>query len=32
VEIVGGVSEKDVVILPGSTSLSEGLRVRPSRG
>jgi hypothetical protein len=28
VEIVGGVSEKDVVILPGSTSLSEGLRVR----
>jgi HlyD family secretion protein len=30
VEILGGVSEKDAVILPGSTTLSEGLRVRPS--
>ncbi len=30
VEILGGVSEKDAVILPGSTALSEGLRVRPS--
>jgi HlyD family secretion protein len=28
VEILGGVSEKDDVILPGSTTLSEGLRVR----
>ncbi len=32
VEILGGVSEKDAVILPGSTALSEGLRVRPSGG
>ena len=32
VEILGGVSEKDAVILPGSTPLSDGLRVRPSRG
>jgi RND family efflux transporter MFP subunit len=30
VEILGGVSEKDAVILPGSTTLSEGLRVRPT--
>jgi hypothetical protein len=30
VEILGGVSEKDDVILPGSTTLSEGLRVRPA--
>ncbi len=30
VEIVGGVSEKDDVILPGSTTLSDGLRVRPT--
>ena len=28
VEIVSGVKEKDRVILPGSTALSEGLRVR----
>ncbi len=28
VEIASGVSEKDSVILPGSTTLSEGLRVR----
>jgi RND family efflux transporter MFP subunit len=32
VEIVGGVSEKDDVILPGSTTLSDGLRVRPTGG
>jgi HlyD family secretion protein len=32
VEILGGVSEKDAVILPGSTPLSDGLRIRPSRG
>ncbi len=32
VEIVSGVSEKDAVILPGSTALSEGLRVRAGRG
>ncbi len=32
VEILGGVSEKDSVILPGSTPLADGLRVRPSRG
>ena len=30
VEILNGVSEKDAVILPGSTALSEGLRVRPT--
>ena len=28
VEILSGVSDKDVVILPGSTTLSNGLRVR----
>ena len=28
VEVLGGVSEKDVVILPGSITLSDGLRVR----
>ena len=28
VEIASGISEKDAVILPGSTTLSEGLRVR----
>lgn len=28
VEIVGGVTEKDVVILPGATALSDGMRVR----
>ena len=28
VEIVSGVKEQDRVILPGSTALSEGLRVR----
>jgi HlyD family secretion protein len=28
VEILSGVSGKDIVILPGSTALSEGLRVR----
>jgi HlyD family secretion protein len=32
VEILGGVSEKDAVILPGSTALSDGLRVRPAGG
>jgi HlyD family secretion protein len=32
VEILGGVAEKDAVILPGSTPLSDGLRIRPSRG
>jgi HlyD family secretion protein len=32
VEIVSGVSAKDAVILPGSTALSEGLRVRASQG
>jgi RND family efflux transporter MFP subunit len=32
VEIVGGLTEKDTVILPGSVPLSEGLRVRPSSG
>ncbi len=31
VEIVSGVAEKDRVILPGSASLSEGLRVKPGR-
>ena len=30
VEILGGVPEKAVVILPGSTTLSDGLRVRPT--
>jgi membrane fusion protein (multidrug efflux system) len=30
VEILGGVSEKAVVVLPGSTALSDGLRVRAS--
>ena len=30
VEILGGIPEKAVVILPGSTSLSDGLRVRAS--
>ncbi len=30
VEIVSGVVEKDAVILPGSTALSDGLRVRAS--
>jgi HlyD family secretion protein len=29
VEIASGLSEKDTVILPGSTALSEGLRIRP---
>lgn len=32
VEIVSGVTEKDSVILPGSTALTEGLRVRAGRG
>jgi multidrug efflux pump subunit AcrA (membrane-fusion protein) len=32
VEILSGVSEKDAVILPGATALSEGLRVRADRG
>jgi HlyD family secretion protein len=32
VEIVSGVSEKDSIILPGSTALTEGLRVRASGG
>jgi multidrug efflux pump subunit AcrA (membrane-fusion protein) len=32
VEILGGIAEKDAVILPGSTPLSDGLRIRPSRG
>jgi HlyD family secretion protein len=32
VEILGGVTEKDAVILPGSNPLSDGLRIRPSRG
>jgi RND family efflux transporter MFP subunit len=31
VEIVSGVAEKDRVILPGSASLSDGLRVKPGR-
>jgi membrane fusion protein (multidrug efflux system) len=30
VEIVGGLAEKDLVILPGAVPLSEGLRVRPA--
>ena len=29
VEIASGLSEKDTVILPGSTALSDGLRIRP---
>ncbi len=29
VEIASGLSEKDKVILPGSTALSDGLRIRP---
>ena len=29
-EILSGVGEKDTVILPGSVTLSEGLRVRPA--
>jgi hypothetical protein len=32
IEIVSGLSEKDLVILPGSVPLSEGLRVRPTTG
>jgi multidrug efflux pump subunit AcrA (membrane-fusion protein) len=32
VEIVSGLAEKDLVILPGSVPLSEGLRVRPTNG
>ncbi len=28
VEVVGGLAEKDIVILPGATTLSDGLRVR----
>jgi hypothetical protein len=32
VEIVGGLAEKDLVILPGAVPLSEGLRVRPAQG
>ena len=32
VEILDGIAEKDAVILPGSTPLSDGLRIRPSRG
>lgn len=31
VEIVSGLKEHDAVILPGSASLSDGLRVRPTR-
>ena len=27
-EVLSGVGEKDTVILPGSVTLSEGLRVR----
>jgi multidrug efflux pump subunit AcrA (membrane-fusion protein) len=30
VEVVAGLSEKDRVILPGATSLSDGARVRPA--
>jgi HlyD family secretion protein len=30
VEVVGGLTEKDTVILPGATTLSDGLRVRAS--
>ena len=30
VEIVSGLTEKDTVILPGATALSDGLRVRAS--
>ena len=29
VEVVGGVAEKDTVILPGATALTDGVRVRP---
>ena len=32
VEIVSGLKEKDTVILPGSVSLSDGLRVRTTGG
>jgi membrane fusion protein (multidrug efflux system) len=32
VEIKAGVADKDTVILPGSTTLSDGLRVRANRG
>ena len=28
VEVIGGLAEKDTVILPGATALSDGLRVR----
>ena len=31
VEVVGGLKERDTVILPGSTPMSEGLRVRANR-
>jgi membrane fusion protein, multidrug efflux system len=30
VEVASGLTEKDVVILPGATALSDGLRVRAS--
>ena len=30
VEIVGGLAEKDLVILPGAVPLSDGMRVRPA--
>jgi len=30
VEIVGGLAEKDTVLLPGATALSDGARVRPA--
>ncbi len=32
VEIVAGLTEKDTVIMPGSSALSEGIRVRASMG
>ncbi|HEY3169379.1 MAG TPA: efflux RND transporter periplasmic adaptor subunit [Thermoanaerobaculia bacterium] len=32
VEIRGGIRERDTVILPGSTPLADGLRVRATRG
>ena len=32
VEVVGGLSEKDVVILPGAVALSDGARVRAASG